>query len=51
MNMPKTKAKRKARTGTEEILDSYESWLKRQKPKKEVKSKGGFTGGEKSRAS
>jgi len=44
--MPRTKEKRKSRTGTEEILDSYEAWLKRQKPK-DVKAKGGFTGGEK----
>jgi hypothetical protein len=43
--MPRSKEKRKTRTGTEEILDSYESWLKRQRPK-DVKSKAGFTGGE-----
>jgi hypothetical protein len=43
--MPRTKVKRKTHTGTEEILDSYESWLKRQRPK-DVKSKAGFTGGE-----
>lgn len=45
MPMPKSKEKRKAHTGTEEILDSYESWLKRQRPK-EVKAKAGFTSGE-----
>ena len=43
--MPRTKGKRKTRTGTEEILDSFESWLKRQRPK-DAKAKAGFTGGE-----
>ncbi len=43
--MPKSKVKRNAHTGTEEVLDSFESWLKRQRPK-DVKSKPGFTSGE-----
>jgi hypothetical protein len=43
--MPTSKGKRKAHTGTEEVLDSFESWLKRQRPK-EVKAKAGFTSGE-----
>ena len=47
--MPKSKGKRKAHTGTEEILDSFESWLKRQRPK-EVKAKAGFTNGEPAKA-
>ena len=44
--MPKRKEKRKAHTGTEEVIDSFESWLKRQRPK-DVKAKAGFTGGQK----
>ncbi|MGA2663883.1 MAG: hypothetical protein ABSF83_02965 [Nitrososphaerales archaeon] len=39
--MPKGKGARKSHTGTEEVLDSFESWLKRQKPI-EVKAKAGF---------
>ena len=47
--MPKSKAKRKSKTGTEEVIDSYESWLKRQKPTA-VKAKAGFTGGEQAKS-
>jgi hypothetical protein len=46
--MPRSKAKRKAHTGTEEVLDSFESWLKRQRPK-DVRAKPGFVGGEQAR--
>ena len=39
--MPRSKGKGGARTGNEEVLDSFESWLKHQKPK-QVKAKAGF---------
>jgi hypothetical protein len=43
--MPRSKEKREAHTNTEEVLDSFESWLKRQKPKA-VRARPGFTSGE-----
>ena len=43
--MSRSKEKGKTHTGTEEVLDSFESWLKRQKPKA-VKARPGFTSGE-----
>ncbi|MDA4112834.1 MAG: hypothetical protein OK474_02190 [Thaumarchaeota archaeon] len=43
--MPRSKEKPKTHTGTEEVLDSFESWLQRQKPKA-AKARPGFTSGE-----
>ena len=43
--MPRSKEKPKTQTGTEEVLDSFESWLSRQKPKA-VRARPGFTSGD-----
>ncbi len=39
--MPRRKVERRAHNKNEEILDSFESWLKHQKPK-QVRAKTGF---------